>query len=197
MHGSRIHYLTGVGLSTLVLAVCVTASLAQAPGSAALLTSETALAPDGLFLGPATLWLDGIQYSGTESVECIGEAGDYAWFGTETHVYDFGQLGTFELTGIGKTTFDVVQPDYRWHEYTGAGIITAGTGAFASSQGMFDLGGYTRWLIDPSGPPVGTAWASGPGRVYGLALIPQPSGIALMSVAALTLLGYGCRRRRN
>ena len=132
---------------------------------------------------------------GPSSTECVGEANDYAWFGTETHVYDFGKLGTFELSGIGRTTFDVVRSDYRWHEHTGSGLITAGTGAFANAQGMFDLNGYTRWVIDESGPPSGYGLGlRSTGRVHGLALIPEPSGIALVSVAALTLLGKEARR---
>ncbi len=188
--------LTEVGFGIFALVVCVSALPGQtppeAPGSAALLIAESTNVPEG-WVGPATLWIDGVEWSGTGTVgHTEGVIGDFTWHGTEIQSYDFGQLGTFQLSAISRTTFDVVESGYRWHTYTATGRITEGTGAFADAQGIFDLNGYTRWFTDGSALP--SAWYSGPGRVYGLSAVPEPFGLTLASIGMLGLVA-GARRR--
>lgn len=190
--------LAEVGLGFFALAVCASTLPAQStpetPGSAALLIVECTGVPDGWDC-PSTLWLDGVEYSGTGSVEHDGVMDDFSWHGTEIQPYDFGQLGTFQLSAISRTTFDVVESGYRWHTYTGTGRITEGTGAFAKAQGILEIDGYTRWFTDGSAPPA--AWYSAPGRIYGVSAIPEPMGPTLVSIGVAGLFAATRRQRQR
>ena len=113
-----------------------------------------------------------------------GTVGEFTWHGMETHLYEFDGLGSFQLEGVARTTWDVVESDFRWHTYEGSGIITEGTGVFAEAQGFFDIDGYIRLPLDGSGP--WEAWWSAPGRIYDL--IPEPAAIAMVTVSLLAVV---------
>ena len=112
--------------------------------------------------------------------------GAFTWHGTEIHSCDFGEFGTFQLSAIASTTFDVVESDYRWHTCKATGKIDEGTGVFAEAQGVFDLNGYTQWFTDGSAPP--TAWYCGSGRVFGISAVPEPLGLTVASIGLIGLL---------
>jgi hypothetical protein len=203
MNRQTIKILTGVGLSILALTVRTATLPAQTPpdsggstvdGSAALLVTDSTSGPDG-WTGPATLWLDGVEWSGslTGLEHSDGVVTDSAWHGQLRYSYDFGELGTFELLGPGRTTFDVVEPDYRWHGYKGALRLVDGTGVFAEAQALFEADGYTRWFTDQQ-PWAGLAGESAPGRIYGL--VPEPSSVVLLLLGVLGIASYNGRRKR-
>jgi hypothetical protein len=201
MNEQTIKILTGVGLSIFVLTLCTSTSPAQAPpaeipqapGSAALLVTDSTSGLDG-WTGPATLWLDGVKWAGTLTglEHSDGVVTDSSWHGELRYSYDFGELGTFDLLGPGRTTFDVVEPNYRWHAYKGALRLVDGTAVFAGAQGLFEADGYTRWFTDQE-PWAGMAGESAPGRIYGL--VPEPSSVVLLPLGVLGIIFYNRRRK--
>lgn len=167
MNKQRIKILTAVGFGVLALAFCLSVLAGEPPVSEVILESDSWPTPDG-WAGPAIIWVDGVKYTGTALVVAEGKMNKNNWYGTETHWYDFDELGTFELSGTAKTSFDHVTPQHRWHYYTSHASITDGTGAFAEAHGVFQIGGYTDWHIPP--PPAPHAWCGGKGMIVGIEL---------------------------
>jgi hypothetical protein len=169
MNKQRIKILAAVSLGILALAFCLSASGGKSPISEVILESESWQTPEGTWVGPAIIWVDGVKYEGTILYNAEGKMNKNNWHGTETHWYDFGDLGTFGLSGTAKTSFDYVTPEHRWHYYTSHVSITDGTGAFEEAHGVFQIGGYTDWHMPPF-PPDGYAWSGATAMIVGIQL---------------------------
>jgi len=148
---NRILVVTSLTLLAVVL--CVPSLWADPPVREVILESDSGPAPSGFWEGPAIIWIDGIKYSGEIFYTAEGTMNQNGWHGTEVKVYDFGALGTLELSGRAKTIFAYVSPEHRWHRYSSNVRITGGTGAFAEAQGVFQFVGYTDWDLTGTRPP--------------------------------------------
>ena len=161
--------IAGVSLGVLTVALWASVLWAEPPVREVILESFSE--PNwatGNWEGPATIWIDGIKYEGDIVYSGDGEAKKNGWHGTEIKVYNFGDLGTLELSGTAKTSFAYVSPEHRWHRYTSHVQITDGTGAFAEAHGVFQFVGYTDWLLYPAGPPDAYAFEGAQANIVGI-----------------------------
>ena len=149
----RSKMLTGVSLALLALVLCASVSWADPPVSEVILESDSWPAASGFWEGPAIIWIDGVRYTGEIFYTAEGKMNKNGWRGTEVKVYDFGALGTLELSGSARTRFSYVSPDHRWHRYSSNARVTGGTGAFTEAQGVFQFVGYTDWDLSGVRPP--------------------------------------------
>lgn len=172
MNKQKIKILISVSFGILTLAFCLSASGGKSPVSEVILESWSVPDPPPAetWSGEAIIWIDGEKYTGT--ILYMGEErtmNDNSWHGFETQQFDFGDLGTLEVSGTAMTTFDYVSPEHRWHYYTSHVKITNGTGAFAKAHGVFQFGGYTDWHFPPF-PPDGYAWCGATAMIVGIQL---------------------------
>ena len=161
--------IAGASLGVLIVALCASVLWAEPPVTEVILESYSE--PNwatGFWEGPATIWIDGIKYEGEIVFSGEGETKKNNYHGTEVKVYDFGDLGTFEVSGTNKTTFAYVSPEHRWHRYTSHVQITDGTGVFAEAHGVFLFVGYTDWLLNPAGPPDAYAFEGTQANIVGI-----------------------------
>jgi hypothetical protein len=149
MSKQRVRILTVASLGLLAV-ILGSPALWAGPPAQVILESDSwpSGPPPAPWVGPAIIWIDGIKYEGTAEFVSEGESNKTGWHGTELQRYDFGDLGTLELSGTAKTTYAYISPEHRWHQYTSHMNITGGTGAFAEAQGVFQFVGYTDW--DPN-----------------------------------------------
>jgi hypothetical protein len=174
MNKRKCRILAAVILGALVLTVCLSTFADEPTGSEVILESASEpVENQDYWEGPATIWLDGVMYEGTV-LYTHGEAtmDDTRWYGVETQSFDFGDLGTLEVSGIAATTFDYVSPNHRWHHYTSHTRIINGTGAFAEANGMLLFRGYTDWETDPETglPSSGYGWGGATAKIAGIQL---------------------------
>jgi hypothetical protein len=170
MNKQGIKILIAVGFGILGLAICLSALAGEPPVEVILESTSWPVEGEDYWAGPATIWLDGVKYEGT--VLYMHERrtmNDNSWHGVETQQFDFGDLGTLEVSGTAMTTFDYVSPNHRWHHYTSHAKISDGTGAFAEAQGVFQFGGYTDWHFPPF-PPAGIGWGGATAKIVGIQL---------------------------
>ena len=147
MSKQAISILTRVGIGLLALVLSAPALWAEPPVSDVILESDSWPTPAGFWEGPATIWIDGVKYSGQVIAAADGKSNHNqdSWHGTEVKVYDFGALGALEVSGTARTVFAYVSPEHRWHRYYSNVRITGGTGVFAAAKGTFKFVGYTDW----------------------------------------------------
>ena len=153
MSKQTINILAGASLGLLAVVLCAPALWAEPPVSEVILESDSWPAPSGFWEGPAIIWVDGVKYSGQIYYSAEGKMNQNSWHGTELKVYDFGVLGTLEVSGSARTVFAYVSPEHRWHRYSSNVRITGGTGAFAMATGTFKFVGYTDWDLTGAQPP--------------------------------------------
>ncbi len=166
MNITKIQILAVGSLGILALAFCLSASTGEPPVEV-ILESESEPAPGG-WVGPATIWLEGVKYEGTVLYTHVARTmNDNSWHGVETQIFDFGDLGTLTVSGTAMTTFDYVSPEHRWHHYTSHAKITGGTGAFEEAQGVFQFGGYTDWQLVTG---AGYGWGGAKAVIVGIQL---------------------------
>ena len=174
MNKQRIKILAAVTFGVLALTVCFSVLAGEPPVSEVILESTSWPVPgEDYWEGPATIWVDGEMWEGTVLyMHERATTNDNSWHGVETQIFDFGDLGTLEVSGIAMTTFDYVSPAHRWHHYTSHAKVTDGTGALAKATGVFQFGGYTDWEIDPdTGFPIsGYGWGGATAKIVGIEL---------------------------
>ena len=105
MNKQKIKILISVSFGILALAFCLSASGGKSPVSEVILESWSVPDPwpAETWSGEAIIWIDGVKYEGTFLYNAEGKMNKNNWHGTETHWYDFGDLGTFGLSGTAKT----------------------------------------------------------------------------------------------
>ena len=171
MSKQRIRILTVVSLGVLAAILCTPVLWAEPPAQEVTLESDSTWdwVDGNPWMGPAIIWIDGVRYEGTIAYSGDGKQNWNGWHGTETHIYNFPDLGELELSGIAKTTFAYVTEEHRWHRYTSHAKITGGTGAFAEAHGVFQFVGYTDWFLPPYYlPPLNFAFVGGKGMIVGI-----------------------------
>ena len=171
MSKHTINVLTVAGFALLALALSSPALWADPPALEVTLESGSTwdFVDSHPWTGPAIIWIDGDRFEGTISYTGEGTMNRNGWHGTETHVYDFPGLGELVLSGTAKTYFAYVTEEHRWHRYSAHVMIVNGTGAFADASGVFQLVGYTDWLLPPYHPPSAFAFVGGTGMIIGIA----------------------------
>lgn len=160
-----------VGFGLLAVILCAPGLWAEPPVQEVMLESDSTwdFVDEHPWTGPAIIWIDGVRYEGTISYTGEGRMNWNGWHGTETHVYDFPELGELVLSGIARTHFAFVTDEHRWHRYSSHVKIVGGTGAFAEAHGVFQLVGYTDWLLPPYHlPPSAFAFTGGKGMIVGI-----------------------------
>lgn len=168
MSKKRTKFLAGVSLGLLAVALGASVSWAKSPAREVILESYSSPTPSGFWEGPAIMWIGEVKYDGWIFYAGEGRMNANGWHGTEIHVYDFGDLGTLEISGTAKTSFAYVSPDHRWHYYTSHLRVTGGTGAFSDAHGVFQFGGNTDWHV--ISPVLPFAFAGGQGVIVGIEL---------------------------
>ena len=171
MSKQRIWCLTVVSVGLLAVILCSPVVWAGSPAQEVILESDSMWDFDDEhpWTGPAVIWIDGVRYEGTITYTGEGKMNWNGWHGTETHIYDFPDLGELVLSGTAKTYFAFVTDEHRWHRYTSHAQITSGTGAFAGAHGVFKFVGYTDWLLPPYHlPPEAFAFTGGDGMIVGI-----------------------------
>jgi hypothetical protein len=171
MSTQRMRMLIVVSLGLVTLMLCTPALWAGPPAQEVILESDSTWDFDDAnpWTGPAIIWIDGVRYQGEIFYHGEGKMNFNGWHGTEYHDYFFPDLGWLYLSGTAKTSFAFVTPEHRWHRYSSHVKIVGGTGAFAEAHGVFQLVGYTNWLLPPYYlPPEAFAFTGGKGMIVGI-----------------------------
>ena len=163
-----------VGFGLLAVVLCSPVLWAGSPAQEVILESDSwwDFVEEHVWTGPAIIWIDGDRYEGEIFYRGEGKMNWNGWHGTEHHDYYFPDLAGgswLYLSGTAKTSFAYVTPEHRWHRYSSHVKIIGGTGAFAEAHGVFQLVGYTDWLLPPYHlPPSAFAFTGGTGMIVGI-----------------------------
>jgi hypothetical protein len=171
MSKQRMSVLSLLGLGLLAAVLYSSVLWAESPAQPVILESNSTwdFVDEHPWTGPAIIWIDGVRYEGEIFYRGEGKMNWNGWHGTEYHDYYFPDLGWLYLSGTAKTSFAFVTEEHRWHRYSSHVKITGGTGAFAEAHGVFQLVGYTDWLLPPYYlPPEAFAFTGGNGMIVGI-----------------------------
>jgi hypothetical protein len=170
--------LAGVASSFLALTLCTAAVQAESPvRKVTLAAHDFVLNPStGLWHGTLTLTIDGEEYTGsgvwwiTRLTVVNGRyINDNNLHYFAAAIYDFGELGWFEIWENGIMDWGIMTPEYRLSTIISAvNRIVGGTGAFANAHGTLHSLWYELEVAGPGQLPVVNAllW----GRIYGFEL---------------------------
>jgi len=131
---------------------------------------DTVLDPfTGLWNGTLTLTVDGVVFEGTIvwwiTDLTVVNKNSIHYFAAA--VYDFGDLGSFEIWEHGNMDWGIVEPGYRLSPFSGVERVVGGTGAFENTHGVLHyLWGELE--VVGSGFPVVNGLLSG--RIHGFGI---------------------------
>jgi hypothetical protein len=171
MSDKRLNVSSVLGFGLLALVLCAPVLWAGSPAQEVILESSSTwdFVQEHVWTGPAIIWIEGVRYEGEIFYHGEGKTNWNGWHGTEYHDYYFPDLGWLYLSGTGQTFFAFVTPEHRWHRYSSHVKITGGTGVFTEAHGVFQLVGYTNWLLPPYHlPPEAFAFTGGTGMIGGI-----------------------------
>lgn len=132
--------LAGVASSFLALTLCIASVRAESPVQEVTLAGHdfTDDAATGLWLGTLTLTVNGTDYDGTGTWRLKAlriNDNTLHWFATA--VYDFGDLGSFEIWENGKAKF--MEPNAG---LSGMNQVGGGSGVFEGVHGVLQYQVY-------------------------------------------------------
>jgi len=132
--------LAGVASSFLALAFCTVPVRAESPVQEVTLAGHdfTLDEDTGLWNGTLTLTVNGTDYEGTGTWQLTAlriNDNTFHWFATA--VYDFGELGSFEICENGKAK--ILEPNAG---LSGMNQVGGGTGAFEGVHGVLQYQVY-------------------------------------------------------
>ena len=130
----------GVASSLLALTLCTASVRAESPVQQVTLAGHnfTLDTDTGLWIGTLTLTVNGMDYDGTGTWRITAPKisdNTVHWFATA--VYDFGDLGSFEIWENGKAK--ILEPNSG---LSGMNQVGGGTGAFENVHGVLHFPVY-------------------------------------------------------
>lgn len=140
MNRTSNRILAGVASSFLALALLAAPVRAGSPRTEiGLAGHDFVLNPlNGLWLGTVTLTVDGVEYegSGVWWITDLAVVNKNSIHYFAAAIYDFGDLGSFEVWEHGNMDWGIVEPGYRLSPFLGVERIVDGAGAFADTHGV-------------------------------------------------------------